>query len=55
MGFLVFTGNGALFSLPLHLITSSSKNKPNCVTYVGGVELPSLLRRNASSLEKDDA
>ena len=54
MGFLEFTGCGALFSLPLHLIRPLSKNNPNCVTYVGGVDLWSLLRRNAISLKKND-
>ena len=53
-GFLVFTGNDVLFSLLWHLIISSSKYNPNLVTYVGGVELWSLLRRKAISLEKDD-
>ena len=54
MGFLEFTGSGALFSLALHLIRPLSKNNPNCVTYVGGVDLWSLLRRNAISLKKND-
>lgn len=42
VSFLEFSGNGELFNRPLHRITPSYSYNPNCVTYVGGVDLWSL-------------